>query len=110
MTWHYYSSSDEDDLINIPPALPPIQQEDDASNILNSEFITINLYYINLRRKYNLILYCLFIDQNVLPMLDPVLGIMQRIEHIKVNNYIENVVIYYTNVDFIMHFRLSRQV
>lgn len=43
-------------------------------------------------------------------MLDPVLGIMQRIEHIKVNNYIENVVIYYTNMDFIMHFRLSRQV
>lgn len=43
-------------------------------------------------------------------MLHPVLGIIQRIEHVKINNYVENIVRNYNNVDFIMHFRLSRQV
>lgn len=35
---------------------------------------------------------------------------MQRIEHVKVRNYIENIVHNYDNIDFIMHFRLSRNV
>lgn len=35
---------------------------------------------------------------------------VQRIHHIKINNYIENVVQNYINKDFIMHFRLSRPV
>jgi len=36
--------------------------------------------------------------------------VVQRIHHIKVNNYIENVVQNYIEKDFIMHFRLSRAV
>lgn len=35
---------------------------------------------------------------------------IQRIEHVRINNYVENVVRNYDNIDFIMHFRLSRQV
>jgi len=35
---------------------------------------------------------------------------MQRIQHIKINNYIENIVNNYNNIDFIMHFRLKRQI
>lgn len=33
-----------------------------------------------------------------------------RIDHTKVNNYIETVVRNYINKDFIMHFRLSRMI
>ena len=33
-----------------------------------------------------------------------------RIHHIKINNYIENIVQNYIDKDFLMHFRLSREV
>lgn len=49
-------------------------------------------------------------DFDELQLLHPVFGIVQRIEHVKVNNYIENIVYNYNNVDFIMHFRLSRVI
>ncbi|XP_018360129.1 PREDICTED: uncharacterized protein LOC108759271 [Trachymyrmex cornetzi] len=45
-----------------------------------------------------------------LQILYPLFGFVQRIEHIKVQNYIERIVYSYDNVDFIMHFRLSRTV
>lgn len=35
---------------------------------------------------------------------------MQRIQHVKVQNYVENIVRNYNDIDFIMHFRLSRGV
>ncbi|XP_029175130.1 uncharacterized protein LOC114943644 isoform X3 [Nylanderia fulva] len=44
-----------------------------------------------------------------LHMLHPIFGLVQRIEHVKINNYIEHIVHNYNNVDFIMHFRLSRR-
>lgn len=42
-------------------------------------------------------------------MLHPIFGLVQRIEHVKINNYIEYIVHNYNNVDFLMHFRLSRR-
>lgn len=47
---------------------------------------------------------------NELRLLHPVFGIIQKIEHIKVHNYIENIVNNYNNIDFIMYFRLSRRI
>lgn len=35
---------------------------------------------------------------------------IQRIEHVRIQNYVENIVRNYNNIDFIMHFRLSREV
>jgi len=35
---------------------------------------------------------------------------IQRIEHVRIYNYVENIVRNYNNIDFIMHFRLSREV
>ena len=43
-------------------------------------------------------------------ILEPVLGMVQRVNRIKILNYIENVVHLYVENDFIMHFRLSREV
>ncbi|XP_032688007.1 putative nuclease HARBI1 [Odontomachus brunneus] len=81
---HYIAlldSSDEDEFFDIaPPLIRPIDMDEDNEN------------------------------QNVLQMLHPVLGIIQRIEHVRIRNYIEHIVHNYNNVDFIMHFRLSRQV
>lgn len=34
---------------------------------------------------------------------------VQRIPHVKVYNYVEHVVRRYDDIDFIMHFRLSRE-
>lgn len=45
----------------------------------------------------------------VLRMLHPIFGVVQRINHVKIQNYVENVVIAYNAIDFIMHFRLSRE-
>ena len=42
-------------------------------------------------------------------MLHPIFGLVQRIEHMKINNYIEHIVNNYNNVDFLMHFCLSRR-
>lgn len=50
------------------------------------------------------------IDHNELQIFHPILGIIQRIEHVKIQNYVENIVQNYNNIDFIMHFRLSREV
>lgn len=49
---------------------------------------------------------------NELRLLHPIFRIVQRIEHIKVYNYIENIVSNYNrfHIDFIMHFRLSRRI
>lgn len=44
-----------------------------------------------------------------LRMLHPIFGLVQRIEHVKINNYIEHIVHNYNNIDFLMHFRLSRR-
>ena len=38
-----------------------------------------------------------------------VFGRVQRIEHVKIQNYVENIVRNYNNIDFIMHFRLCRE-
>lgn len=35
---------------------------------------------------------------------------MERVHHIKINNYIEDIVRGYIYKDFIMHFRLSRAI
>lgn len=42
-------------------------------------------------------------------MLHPIFELVQRIEHVKINNYIEHIVHNYNNVDFLMHFCLSRR-
>ncbi|KAM0735065.1 hypothetical protein ACS0PU_011178 [Formica fusca] len=46
---------------------------------------------------------------NELRILHPVFGMVQRIEHVKIHNYVENIVRNYNDIDFIMHFRLSRE-
>lgn len=51
-----------------------------------------------------------FLERNELRVLHLVLGLVARVEYIKVQNYIENVVINYIDKDFIMHFRLSTVV
>lgn len=43
-------------------------------------------------------------------MLRPQLELIRRIQHIRVQNYIENIVNNYNERDFIMHFRLSRAI
>lgn len=52
----------------------------------------------------------MLLDYNDLRMLHPIFGMIQRTEHIKIMNYIENIVSRYDNIDFIMHFRLSREI
>ncbi|XP_071577182.1 putative nuclease HARBI1 [Temnothorax nylanderi] len=49
-------------------------------------------------------------DHNELRLFHPIFGVLQRIDHVKVINYVENIVRNYDNMDFIMHFRLSRVV
>ncbi|XP_012542720.3 LOW QUALITY PROTEIN: putative nuclease HARBI1 [Monomorium pharaonis] len=44
-----------------------------------------------------------------LQILHPVFGRLQRIQHVKILNYVKNIVNNYDNIDFIMHFRLSRE-
>ena len=51
-----------------------------------------------------------FLDEDIGQLLEPVLGVVQRVHHVKIVNYIENVVYLYTENDFIIHFRLSREV
>jgi len=51
-----------------------------------------------------------FSDYNELRVLHPILGIIQRIDHVKIHNYVENIVRNYDNIDFIMHFRLSKDI
>lgn len=48
------------------------------------------------------------ITDEVLHLLEVLLNNMERVHHIKVNNYIEDIVRGYIHKDFIMHFRLSR--
>lgn len=51
-----------------------------------------------------------FLDGDVEQILEPVLGVVQRVHRVKILNYIENVVHSYVDSDFIMHFRLSRDL
>ncbi|XP_071632700.1 putative nuclease HARBI1 [Temnothorax longispinosus] len=74
------ASSDEKDFYLLPP-LPPILNEDNVEE-----------------------------DYNELQIFHPILGMIQRIEHVRIHNYVENVIRNYNNIDFIMHFRLSREV
>ncbi|XP_024886102.1 putative nuclease HARBI1 [Temnothorax curvispinosus] len=48
-------------------------------------------------------------DYNELQIFYAIFGAIQRIEHVRINNYVENIVRNYDNIDFIMHFRLSRE-
>lgn len=50
------------------------------------------------------------LEYNLLQIYHPLFGLMQRIRHVKVNNYIGNIVRNYDDKDFIMHFRLSRPI
>lgn len=52
---------------------------------------------------------CILDYNEILQILHPVFGRVQRIEHVKIHNYIENIVRSYNNIDFIMHFRFSRE-
>ena len=58
------------------------------------------------------ILYNIFLldDDDIIRLIQPVINRIERVEHIKIMNYIENVVRNYIENDFIMHFRLSRNV
>lgn len=58
----------------------------------------------------NIIYYISIAVDEVLPLFGIGIEGMQRIPHIKVNNYVENIVRNYINKDFIMHFRLSRRI
>ncbi|XP_026826173.1 putative nuclease HARBI1 isoform X2 [Ooceraea biroi] len=49
-------------------------------------------------------------EHNELRVFHPLFGLVQRLQHIKVQNYIENIVYNYDDKDFIMHFRLSRLI
>lgn len=46
---------------------------------------------------------------NEVRILEAVFGVMQRVHRVNIPNYIENIVRRYNNIDFIMHFRLSRE-
>lgn len=49
-------------------------------------------------------------DLNELQIFHTIFGITQRVDHVRINNYVENIVRNYNNIDFIMHFRLSRHI
>ena len=51
-----------------------------------------------------------FLEHNELQLLHPLLGLIRRTEHVKIRNYIDNIVCNYDDRDFLMHFRLSREV
>ncbi|XP_071652767.1 putative nuclease HARBI1 isoform X1 [Temnothorax longispinosus] len=48
-------------------------------------------------------------DHNELRIIHPIFGMIQRIEHVKIQNYVEDIVRNYNEIDFIMHFRISRE-
>lgn len=49
-------------------------------------------------------------DHNEIRIFHPIFGMLQRMGHIKIHNYVENIVRNYDNIDFIMHFKLSKEV
>lgn len=51
-----------------------------------------------------------FLDYDELRIFHPIFGLIQRVERVKIMNYIENIVTRYNDTDFIMHFRLSRVI
>jgi len=105
-----FDLSDEEEEF-IPDFLlqPPFLVAQNNGKLRSNPLFFVTLYSFHFTRAlFNTILF--YIDEDVEKILEPVLEGIQRIRHIKIINYIENIVTNYDENDFIMHFRLSREI